>query len=401
MIDFYGLRLFGAPFEHVETYFEYEGIRTFAMRSTRLPLFYIGNCVDENDDEDTLTFLFATMGPERFNAVRSGLVSFRDVFADSMVDGHYVVTWDFSKEDLSSPTIQVVGSNDIPQGWLPAADARLKLKTDTTVEYSPAELSRISADQRRSVFAIEVESSSNNITEFPTKYSGRLQTAVQGQIDALAQEYTGASLSDVQTTVIGLRAASFVIVLAVDSGHALFERQDVTREVFSQFQSLVAVAASEDSRAMIDALSAHSRRVRLRFRDLLEPLVKTGSGLALDTALVGAEEISSTRMTAKSAARAFNALESVTPIVENLRLSRAILTGLTLRTKRFEIVDAASMKIYKGAMTDEALNQADGLTVSNSSFVSAVIRIEVSFAGEDSDSEAKYFLESIEAISKR
>lgn len=125
--------------------------------------------------------------------------------------------------------------------------------------------------------------------------------------------------------------------------------------------------------------------------------MRTGSGIALNTALVGANSITTSRLSSESVRVAFDAIEHVTPIAEKLELSRAILTGLTLRTKRFELIDAASMKIYKGSMTDDALMQADGLTVSNSSFVSAVIRMEVAFAGEGAESEAKYFLERIEA----
>ncbi|WP_426996294.1 hypothetical protein [Pseudarthrobacter sp. N5] len=397
MMDFLRLPLFGTPFEHVETYFEYEGIRTFAMRSTRLPLYYIANCVDESEEDDTLTFLFVAVGPARFEAVRSGVVPFRDAFSEALAQGLHSVTWDFSREDISAPVVRTLHIDEVPLPWLPAADARLNLKTKTTAAFDHDEIQTLSAAQGRSVFAVEVESQTSNITEFPTKYAGRLQIAIQGQIDALAQEHLGGNHHDVQTTVIGLRAASFVVVFAVDAGEALFERRDLTQEVFTQFQSLLSVAAQKSPGAMVKTLLSHTRRVRLRFRDLLEPLVRTGSGIALNTALVGANSITTSRLSSESVKVAFDAIEHVTPITEKLELSRAILTGLTLRTKRFELIDAASMKIYKGSMTDDALMQADGLTVSNSSFVSAVMRMEVAFAGEDAESEAKYFLERIEA----
>lgn len=395
-MDFYGLPLFGAPFEHVETYFEYEGVRTFAMRSTRLPLYYIGNCVDE--DDDTLTYLFTALGPERFDAVRSGVVPFRDAFTDSPSQGLHSVTWDFSEETVSHPKVTAIHGNEAPQQWLPAADARLNLHTKTVEAFRSNDLQILSAAQSRSIFAVEVESRNSRITEFPTKYAGRLQVAIQGQIDALAQESSGGSIQDVQTTVIGLRAASFVVLLAVDSGDALFERGDLTTRIFDQLQSLIAVAGQEDGPALIAALSSHSRRVRLRFRDLLEPLVKTGSGLALGAAVVGANSVTTSRISAESARIAFDAIEHVVPVSETLTLPRAILTGLTLRTRRFELIDAASMRIYKGSMTEDALNQADGLKVSNSSYVAAVVRIEMAFAGEETGPEAKYSLERIEAI---
>ncbi|WP_427019515.1 hypothetical protein ACQCSX_23375 (plasmid) [Pseudarthrobacter sp. P1] len=398
-MDFYRLPMFGAPFEHVETYFEYEGLRTFAMRSTRLSLYYIVNCVDENDDEETLTYLFVAVGADRFAAIRSGLVPFREAFTDPVGQGLYAALWDFKKDDYVSPELRLVVPSEVPDAWLPAKEARLRLPTPTAPEFDLEELQRLSANQGRTIFALEVESHASAITEFPTKYSGRLQVAVQGQIDALAQEYSAARVQDIQTSVIGLRAASFVVVIAVDSSDTLFELRDLTQHVFKGLQSLLSVAGDEDPETMIAALAPHTRRVRLRFRDILEPLVKTGSGLGFAAALVGEEGIVKTSyLTPRAVKTAFEAIENVTPVVQPLTIPRAILTGLTLRTKRFELTDAASMKTYKGSMTEEALTQADGLAVGKSSFVTAVIRSEISFMGDDAEADSKYILERIQPI---
>ena len=91
-------------------------------------------------------------------------------------------------------------------------------------------------------------------------------------------------------------------------------------------------------------------------------------------------------------------MDNAPPTTTELRVKRAILMGLNVRSQRFELVDAASMKTYKGPMTEEARIQADGLTVGNSSFVSVVFEVEIPFFAVDEAEGETYTLTSITAI---
>jgi hypothetical protein len=396
MIDFYSLDLFGSPFKHVETYFEYDGVRTFAMRSTRADIVYIGNCVDE-DDDGNLTFLFSAMSHESFLAVRSGQVPFRDAFiTDRAALGLHAVTWRFAAGQ-STVSISNLDTQEPPAQWLPQPGVRLDLKTETVPGYDPDELSRMSQAQRRTVFAIEVESGSN-ITEFPTKQSGQLQVAVQSHLEALAREISADGVSDMQTSVVDLRAASFVIVLAVDSRGALFENTTLVESVFETLSTLLGQAGASNLPELLTTLKSHSKRVRNSFKEVLTPLVRTESGIAIDGSVASGAKLSRVEVSPKSVRLALAAIEDAPIETRTITLPRAVLTGLNLRTRRFEVFDPAEAKAYKGPFDEEAMGQVDGLSVSSSKFVHATIREEKAFAADDSQDnpDVRYILVGIE-----
>lgn len=109
---------------------------------------------------------------------------------------------------------------------------------------------------------------------------------------------------------------------------------------------------------------------------MLRPLAAVGSGITLSTALANTSSLGVVSAGSASVRAAVEFIENVKPEVDHLEVRRGILTGLVLRTKRFEIVDAVSNTAYKGAMSDDATRQANGLTVGDASFVAARVRIE-------------------------
>jgi len=102
---------------------------------------------------------------------------------------------------------------------------------------------------------------------------------------------------------------------------------------------------------------------------------------------------------ADSVRGAVEAIDNVQPELSYVDVRRGILTGLVLRTKRFEIVDGATGATYKGYMTDDAANDANGLSVGDQSFVTARIRVETPFTNDQDDTTGiKQVLESIAAF---
>jgi|GEM_PF-1865398 len=403
-MDFESLEFVGAPFEHVETYVYFDGRRTFAMRSIAMPdLYYVVNTVDEDEESGALTTLVVAIGDTRFRAMRSGVVPFRNVFSEAQRGSLFRVDWvwvdDAFPGPVFVPNISSLLSEDLPDAWLPTEQARLSLPTATAEPYEPAKLVALSQAQSRTLFAIEVEHEGARITEFPTRSAGELQVAVDGAIVAITKEYVGSRRSpitrELHVSTVELQAASFVLVMAIDSG-GVVEPTEVTSDVFDKLSSFVEAVAANEGPALLQELRKHTSTTRNRLRDLLRPLAAVGSGITLSTVLANTTSVRAVSAEPVSVRAALEFIENVKPEVDYLHVRRGILTGLVLRTKRFEIVDAASSTSYKGAMSDEATDQANGLTVGDESFVTARIRIETPLTNDDEDTAGvKYFLESI------
>lgn len=401
-MDFESLNLVGSPFEHVETYVYYDGPRTFALRSLVVPdLYYIINTVDEDDTTGELTMLAVAVNRDGFNAVRSGLVPFRDAFSLARAGALFSVRWEYDDNDAPRPQIAQLAASEIPSDWLPASTIRLDLPTQTVEPYRSNDLVSLATAQHRSIFALEVQTPESRITEFPARSAGELQIAIHGEIIALANEYVSGSKTsahkEIRLNVLELRAASFVIIMGIDTPGALFEPIEVTEVVFERLRALVDAVGTGDPVQFLATMKQHNATVRNRFKDILKPLSTVRSGLTLSTVAATQTSISGATATPDQVWAAYNALETVEPEVNYIDVPRGVLMGLVLRTKRYEIFDAAAGVTYKGYMTDEAASSANGLTVGDTSYVRARIRIETPFTNEEDETTGiKHILENVE-----
>lgn len=390
--------LFGAPFEFVETYVYHDGPVTFSLRSLRIPdLYYFVNTVDV--DVNSATALGVGVSKNTFHAVRSGLVPFRNVYLDQSENSLFEIVWNFS-DGADLPLVSAIHPNDLTEDLLPVAGARLDLPTHTVEEFENDEILELSRAQNRTVFAVKVDIPGSNITEFPAKQSGEFQIAINGSLEALAKEIGGsesASIKEIRSNVIGLRAASFVVLMAIDNSRALFEPTEVTSRVFSSLNRIMEAVAIGDGQKFISELKTHNKNVRNKIKSLLIPLVSVGSGISITSAVAYSNQLRTIRAGSEDLAFALNSLVNVVPEISEIRIKRGILIGLNLRTKRFELVDSSSAKSYKGYMTLEASSEANGLIVGDSSFISAVIQAEKPFAQDEANNgdEVKYTLTSI------
>jgi hypothetical protein len=401
-VEYEALPLLGAPFESVETYVYFDGRQTFAMRSTVMSdLYYVVNTVDENDDGTTLTALAVAMNGDRFRAVRSGLVPFRDTFERAAPFSMFRIVWTFLAQGAPFADIEPVRAADVPSAWLPAESARLKLPTATVEPFVSNELVSMAEAQGRTIFAVEVETPGARITGFPGRNAGELQTAIDSEVAALTREIVGKGktphVQEIRSSVLGLRAASFVVIMGIDSVGSMVEATDVTGEVFTRLNSLVASVGESDG-AFLAEMKEHGSAVRNRFLDILKAVATVDSGLSLSSVVAHTQQVVRTGASSERVRSAVDAINAVEPAVSYINLPRGILTGLVLRRQRFEIVDAANpgSPPLKGEMTAEATSQANGLRVGDDSYITARIRIEVAFAGDDESAGFRYFLESIE-----
>lgn len=401
-MDFETLDLVGAPFEHVETYVYVDGRRTFSMRSIAWPDMYcVVNTVEEDEITGDLVTLAVLLSGDRFRAMRSGIVGFREIFAEAPIGSLFQVNWAWNEKDEAVPTVTLVRGSGLPRQWLPSESARLSLPTATVEAYEPSKLVALSQAQSRTLFAVEVEHEGKRSTEFPARNAGELQVAIDGAIQSLAREFVGKASDkspvarELSVSVVELQAASFVLVMAIDSA-GMVEATEVTSEVFGQLASFLEAVASDNGPTVLGELRRHTPKTRNRLRDVLRPLAAVGSGITLSTTVAHTSEVQVTGAPPVSVRAAIELIEKMPPETKYIDVRRGILTGLVLRTQHFEIVDSASGERYNGAMTDEAKADANGLVVGDSSFVTARIRIDIPLTNDGDETQGvKHVLEVI------
>lgn len=401
-MDFESLDLVGAPFEHVETYVYYDGRRTFAMRSLAWPDMYcVVNTVEEDEVTGDLVTLAVLLSGDRFRAMRAGIVGFRDIFADARRGSLFQVNWVWTESDEAIPTITSTSGAWLPPQWLPSENARMSLPTATVEAYEPSKLVALSRAQSRTLFAVEIEHEGKRSTEFPARNAGELQVAIDGAVQSLAREYVGKASDrspvarELSVSVVELQAASFVLVMAIDSA-GMVEATEVTSDVFDQLASFVEAVASNDGPTVLGELKRHTSKTRNRLRDVLRPLAAVGSGITLSTTIAHTSEVQVAAAPPVSVRAAVELIEKMPPETKYIDVRRGILTGLVLRTQHFEIVDSASGERYNGAMTDDAKAEANGLVVGDSSFVAARIRVDTPLTNDDDETAGvKYVLEMV------
>jgi hypothetical protein len=397
-VNYEHMDLFGGPFDLVETYVYYQGPRTFALRSRELPdLYYFVNTVDEDEEDGTLIMLAVGVNGERFRAVRGGIVPFRDVFVEAGWNRLARITWTRDRAaNTMRVSVQPERGNELPEMWLPSPKAVFDLPTDTVERFEASDLVELSSAQRRTVFAIEVESAGHHTAQFPARQAGELQVAFHRGIEALARRHSANSrvLQDMQPALIDLKAASFVLVFAIDSRDRMLEPTDITYKVFDDLNAMFAAAAESDKTELIERLQNSGSRVRNRFVDILNPLTEVGSGITLWTARALARSLQSTAVSAQQVRESAQAIANVKPKEDEILVRRGVLLGLNTRTNRFDITDLASGEKYAGYMTEDAADAANGLKVGDQSFVSASITVLTQFTGDEQD-RVQYRLESI------
>jgi hypothetical protein len=392
------------PLEAHEVYFEHDGPRIFALRSRRFLVYLLAICVDEDEESEEVRFLYLAMSRDRFMQVRSGQVSFLEAFEAASHGDIWIVTEDYSAQ----PTVRanVVGFADIAPDDLPLPLARLNLQTPTVQAFDPSELEVLARETLRSIAAIELDADGENLTEFPLRALGKVGTTLQEAIDALAQEERGEptergaikreTTEEVQMSVVGLRAASFVLLVGTDKRGRFLERGDFVAETLGRLVELV--QAGEDEGKLVTAMRGYGPRARGKFTTLLRAVAEAGSGLGVHVAPVE-RPVRSALLDVRQVRRALSIIEGVRPDIEELHLDRVILTALNTTRATFEVWDSVSGARYSGRVTSEAREMVEGLRVGHSSYVQVDLEIEIDFAAiGDEDSIRKYFLKRISPL---
>jgi hypothetical protein len=401
-MDYESLDLLGAPFQIVDTYVYYEGPKAFAMRSMTMPdLYYVVTTVDERDNGD-LVALAAAVDGERYRAIRSGLVTFREAFTEAHSRALSVVTWHWSDEEIDArSSIDSISASDLTDSWLPIVGRRLQLQTDTIQAFDPQELLGMSDAQNRTIFAVEIAAAGVTRTELPLRVSGEVQVflggGIEGTLKQIARKAKSTIAREIMPLAIGNRAASYVFLMAIDSA-SMLEPVEFTGEALGRWDDLIGAMGSTETDRFLELLKAFPPPVRNNFRRLLKVLTSIDSGVSMSSVLAFTQTLRVSTASASQVRTAVAAIEGAKPKVRYVTIQRGILTGHVLHTRAFVLIDLADAFTYRGHMESDASIQANGFPVGDASYVTGVIRVETAFASEDEATGTNYFLESIERI---
>lgn len=387
--------------ERTEVYFEHDGPRFFALRSTTLGVRLLALCTDEDEESGQIDFLYLVMPTERFNEVRGGHLGLREAFETA---GPWEIWRVIETRGQGDPEVRAhsVRFQEIPEADLPALGARLNLPTPTAPGLELQELQSMSGAGLRTVSALELEATGENLTEFPLKSLGLIGTRLQESLDALAQEESGqptergaiptSITEDVQMSVVGLRAASFAVVLATDKRGRLLENAAMVEATLGRLVDVVETGHQPE--ALIQALQRYGPRARSKVVSLLRAVEQAKSGLGI---VVSPQEHEprSARLSASEVQLLMDFVDRVEPAETPVSVRRGILLGSNTRTKAFDLVDAATGVRYSGKVSDVASAQIDGLRVGHESFVEAELLERTEFSATDQEGGRSYLLRSI------
>ena len=133
MADILDISEFG-KLEIIEIYDYYDQPILFACKNAAGHL-YLVVAADENDQHET--WLYVRVSAERLNLIRSGTIDLYDAFADS--ESGHLFQVRFAYDNPTSPEVQCLESNQIPEDMLPTQGECLDLETETLPMLSKTE----------------------------------------------------------------------------------------------------------------------------------------------------------------------------------------------------------------------------------------------------------------------
>lgn len=400
-MDYETLDLLGSPFRIVDTYVYYDGPKAFALQSTTMPdLYYVVTTVDEEDDGNIVALAVAVSG-ERFRAIRSGLVTFREAFSEARSQSLNTITWHWNDDDEPEARIAPIEARFLTDSWLPTVGQRLQLQTDTIQAFEPSELVALSDAQNRTIFALEIGAAGVTRTEIPLRLSGELQLyfggGVEGTLKQIARKAKSKAARDITPLAIGNRAASYVFLMAIDSA-SMLEPTELTGAALERWGELIGAMGATQLDQFLNLLRGLPSPVRNNFRKLLKALTSIDSGVSLSSVLAFTQQLRVSTASASQVRAAVAAIDGAKPKVRHVTVQRGLLTGHVLHTRAFVLIDLADGFTYRGHMDSEASTQANGFPVGDASYVAGVVRVETAFAAEDEATGTNYFLETIDRV---
>lgn len=393
---------FLGPLQISEVFFEHDGPRLFTAETPSKHLF-LANCVDENEDEGTETYLYVSLSHSRMKQIRSGAIPLRDAFTNPADGFVYVITSHYD-QPIPANRLSTMPAIEVSDDWLPVPGVRLDIPTETLPSFNPEAFSALAAEEFRARVAVEVYPRDSLRTEYSLRSLSRLAGSFQDVLDSLAQEERGRPtargvipeeiLAESELVFADALAASFVLVLAPKATPTLVGHELVTK---STTRLLELLRAADHQQELTRLLAGYGVRARSKFRGLLTTLSDDDTGAAIFLADHQGAMVS-TEIHLDSVRNAIEIIDDRNPDNEKVELPRVTLIGVNLRTGIFELFDNVVGQRYSGQMSPEAKSEISGLPTGDDHFYSAIVLKSIEYSTMTSDVTSSYRLLHIQTV---
>ncbi|KAF0235353.1 MAG: hypothetical protein FD177_107 [Desulfovibrionaceae bacterium] len=315
---------------------------------------YIVVSVEETSTEHK--WLYSPISSDAIEKLRKGFVDFKETFKNTVNGFSFVVTNIPEKKS----EIQPIFSLEIPDDWLPLQGERIEnAGNEKTVPYY-AEPKYIADSTQRGILNVMLDVNDEK-HEASARYLGRIINDLQDFIDELGLKHSGQKHKNVpkyiknqtELNVAFSFPSSFGLQLR-SVAHYLDPSFTLIEEAILSFVKIV--NAKPDSDSLETYLNPSESRIVSRFSKFLGTVDSFGVGFSCQYASpkrVGKVVANNSRRDIVEKLAIVKSIESATVNIS----TNGILTGLNIRTRRFEIV-SSSGSIYSGHILDEAFESA-------------------------------------------
>lgn len=344
--------------EILEVYVEYDGPRVFACTSLTDQL-YIAGWAEEGEDRDL--WLYLPVSRSRLKMIRSGGFALKEAF--TRAEGIVYLATLFHDSTLADEML-ALSPGRLQDDWLPEDGYRLELETPTHVAaVSLADLHRQAIQEGRTRFRIEISDDSVMRTESSTRRVAGILNASQNVLDNFGLvELEVNPLQDgrfsrlvekrMETGVLGLAAASFVIELGSTDGLDLLGDSPIAR-VSARLVDLLSVKLSADE--LWTRLADLKPRAAKSFRSFVNELASFNSAVTLASA--SAQGLHQQTLSAGQIMDLRALLKMIVPDVIRQVSGRMVLFSGDNDRRTFGLRDRNDDATYEGRIGESAIAQ--------------------------------------------
>lgn len=350
------------PIKMLEVYEYFDGPCLFSCRSSAGQI-YLATAAD--DDDESITYLYAPVTNERFQQIRSGNIDLYDTFRHCEADVLFSVR--ITYDDLA--TISPVRSDTVDEELLPDRGQRLCIPTQTMPALTAEDLLARTSASNRSGANLKIDLPKMVRNEAPAKFLGTFLTSTQDTMSAMGERKhrlegrrgrRGRPLPRPVVNVAQVGAGSFGIQIVAQEEDSLFS-ESFTGEVLEEFASLLGAAVNRESwEARLRGIDSS---IGTKLEALLQNLDEAGASLKIEFARARDTEPTTYRMPRFAVRQALERLRTtVTSRPERFSVVGKLI-GANERSHDFEIHDQEHNRRYEGKISDNALRSGRNLVI--------------------------------------
>lgn len=359
--------------EIIEVYEYYDTPCLFSCRNASGHLF-VAILTDQTKKFER--WLYVSMSKRRFENIRASSIDIRDAFLKSEDGFVYEV---LINSDDSHDRVNIIFCENLSDDWLPMPGEFIEfddLPLPLTI-LEVKEAPRTAMQIQREVLNLKFQFRSQNPTEAPVAFLGKILESVQSVLNALGQAIDGTPTTTgivprsitkkTQLSVLGTYPGSFGIELATSADKREKEKDNsLVINAINDFFELVKMSGypEDNSDILRQKLWTMKSRVASEYRDFLENLYKSKTNLYLNWGSPARERGVSLELSVSSIKKTLEVINRKEDEIVEDREIVGELIGLNIRTKSYEILNIQTNKKISGRILDEAITRVKTATIS-------------------------------------